>query len=145
MAVRLRAGPVARIPCAKTWFTLKVHGVHALGESITRTCQLARYLEQRVTDAEELELLAPVDLNIVCFRYRCLDPDRTNARIVVALQESGVAAPSTTRINGHLAIRAAITNHRTSLADIDALIDATFALGRTIAPAEAELEEAVYD
>ena len=56
-----------------------------------------------------------------------------------------MAAPSTTRINGQLAIRAAITNHRTNRADIDALIDATLALGRAIAPADAELEEAVYD
>ncbi len=61
-----------------------------------------------------MELLAPVSLNIVCFRYRCQDADRVNARIVVDLQESGVAAPSTTRINGELAIRAAITNHRTA-------------------------------
>jgi aromatic-L-amino-acid decarboxylase len=129
----------------KTWFTLKVHGLHALGETITRTCELARYLEQRVLESEDLELLAPVQLNIVCFRYRCADPDRMNARIVVELQESGVAAPSTTRINGALAIRAAITNHRTNRSDIDALIDSTLALGRTIAPVNAELEEVVYD
>jgi len=116
----------------KTWFTLKVHGLHALGESIARTCELARHLEQRVTDSAELELLAPVQLNIVCFRYRCADADRINARIVADLQESGVAAPSTTRINGDLAIRAAITNHRTNFSDIDALVDATLQLGRAM-------------
>lgn len=129
----------------KTWFTLKVYGLHALGETIARTCELARYLEQRVAASDELELLAPVQLNIVCFRYRCPDADRVNSRIVVELQESGVAAPSTTRINGSLAIRAAITNHRTNRADIDALIDATLALGRAITPVDAQLEEAVYD
>jgi len=133
----------------KTWFTLKVHGLHALGESIARTCELARYLEQRVTEAAELELLAPVQLNIVCFRYRSTDADSLNARIVIELQESGVAAPSTTRINGALAIRAAITNHRTNFSDIDALVDATLATGRALCQAtleDAELEEAVlYD
>ncbi len=129
----------------KTWFTLKVYGLHALGETIAQTCELARYLEQRVAANTDLELLAPVQLNIVCFRYRCPDPDRVNARIVVELQESGVAAPSTTRINGALAIRAAITNHRTNRADIDALMDATLALGRVAAPIDAEVEEAVYD
>jgi len=128
----------------KTWFTLKVHGLHALGESIARTCELARYLEKRVTECAELELLAPVQLNIVCFRFRCPDADRTNARIIVELQESGIAAPSTTRINGEVAIRAAITNHRTRRTDIDALLDATLALGREIAPAEQELEETVF-
>jgi aromatic-L-amino-acid decarboxylase len=132
----------------KTWFTLKVHGLHALGESIARTCELARYLEQRVAQTPELELLAPVQLNIVCFRYRCPDTDRMNARIVADLQESGVAAPSTTRINGALAIRAAITNHRTNRSDIDALVNAILALGRAMTPAvveDPELEAALRD
>ena len=132
----------------KTWFTLKVHGLYALGESIARTCELARYLEQRVAQIPELELLAPVQLNIVCFRYRSPDTDRMNARIVADLQESGLAAPSTTSINGSLAIRVAITNHRTSLSDIDALVDATLALGRAMMPAtveDPELEAALRD
>jgi aromatic-L-amino-acid decarboxylase len=132
----------------KTWFTLKVHGLYALGESIARTCELARYLEQRVAQIPELELLAPVQLNIVCFRYRCPDTDRMNARIVADLQESGVAAPSTTSINGSLAIRVAITNHRTSLSDIDALVEATLAVGRAMTPAtveDPELEAALRD
>lgn len=125
----------------KTWFTLKVHGLHALGETIARTCELAKYLERRVADSAELELLAPVSLNIVCFRYRCPDADRVNARIVVELQESGIAAPSTTRINGDFAIRAAITNHRTAARDIDALVDAALRIGRAHAPAAAEERE----
>jgi aromatic-L-amino-acid decarboxylase len=116
----------------KTWFTLKVHGLEALGQTIGRTCELARYLEQKIAESKELELLAPVSLNIVCFRYRCLEADRVNARIVVDLQESGVAAPSTTRIHGDVAIRAAITNHRTDRRDIDALVSATLAMGRAI-------------
>jgi len=128
----------------KTWFTLKVYGLQALGEMIARTCRLARYLEQKVAESDELELLAPVSLNIVCFRYRSPDADRVNARIVVDLQESGIAAPSTTRIDGRLAIRAAIANHRTGRADIDALVEATLAIGRalTVAVEDSELEAA---
>jgi glutamate/tyrosine decarboxylase-like PLP-dependent enzyme len=124
----------------KTWFTFKVYGARAIGDVIERTCELARHLERRVEASDELELLAPVELNIVCFRYRCADPDRVNARIVADLQESGVAAPSTTRINGDLAIRAAIVNHRTSERDIDALVDAVLTLGRAAVPA-AEFQE----
>jgi aromatic-L-amino-acid/L-tryptophan decarboxylase len=131
----------------KTWFTLKVYGLQALGRTIERTCELARYLEQRVKATPELELLAPVSLNIVCFRFRCQDPDRVNARIVIDLQESGVCAPSTTRIDGDLAIRAAIANHRTSGAHIDALVDATLAIGRalTAGAEDRELEAAHFD
>ncbi len=114
---------------------------------IARTCELAHYLEQRVAESKELELLAPVPLNIVCFRYKCRDADRVNGRIIVDLQESGIAAPSTTRINGDLAIRAAITNHRTGRADIDALVDATLAIGRALTAGveDPELEAAYRD
>jgi glutamate/tyrosine decarboxylase-like PLP-dependent enzyme len=113
----------------KTWFTLKVYGTDRLGEMIAHTCELARYLQQRIQQTPQLESLAPVALNVVCFRYRCADADRVNADIVVALQECGRVAPSTTTLDGRLAIRAAIVNHRTQRADIDALLDATLALG----------------
>jgi aromatic-L-amino-acid decarboxylase len=114
----------------KVWFTLKVHGTEALGAVISRTCELARYLEVRIAQIPELELLAPVELNIVCFRFRTQDSDRINSQIVVDLQESGSVAPSTTTINGCVAIRAAIVNHRTSRTEIDTLLDETLALGR---------------
>jgi aromatic-L-amino-acid decarboxylase len=113
----------------KTWFTIKVYGAEALGRVIAGTCALAQYLGQGIEASPTLELLAPVSLNIVCFRYRCADADRVNASIVVSLQESGIVAPSTTTINGRLAIRAAIVNHRTKASDIDALISATIAFG----------------
>jgi glutamate/tyrosine decarboxylase-like PLP-dependent enzyme len=115
----------------KTWFTLKVYGTDALGAVISRTCALAKYLESRVLETPELELLAPVQLNIVCFRYRGRDANRLNAKIVIHLQESGVCAPSTTMIGPNLAIRAAIVNHRTERRDIDELINGVLACGRT--------------
>jgi aromatic-L-amino-acid decarboxylase len=113
----------------KTWFTLKVYGIEALGAMISRTCELARYLEIRITTSKEMELLAPVSLNIVCFRYRGEDPDRLNARIVADLHESGISAPSTTIIGNNLAIRAAIVNHRTEPRDIDTLLNAVSEFG----------------
>jgi aromatic-L-amino-acid/L-tryptophan decarboxylase len=116
----------------KTWFTLKVYGTDALGAAISRTCELARYLEQRISENPELELLAPVELNIVCFRYRAEQCDAVNEEIVIALQESGIVAPSTTTLDGKVAIRAAIVNHRTGRAEIDALVDSTLFVGRAL-------------
>jgi glutamate/tyrosine decarboxylase-like PLP-dependent enzyme len=113
----------------KTWFTLKVYGTDALGAVISRTCHLARRLERRILATPQLELLAPVELNIVCFRYRGDDADALNARIVADLHESGIVAPSTTMIGTRLAIRAAIVNHRTEERDVDALVDAVVAFG----------------
>jgi glutamate/tyrosine decarboxylase-like PLP-dependent enzyme len=74
-----------------------------------------------------LELLAPVNLNIVCFRYRA--DDAVNREIVADVQESGIAAPSSTTLDGKLAIRAAIVNHRTEERDIDALVAAVLTFG----------------
>ena len=120
----------------KTWFTLKVYGAEKLGQVISNTCALAQYLKLRIEAEPKLELLAPVALNIVCFRYRSKDANRINAELVIALQESGIAAPSTTTINGQLVIRAAIVNHRTTSRDIDALIDATLAYGEIAAQSQ---------
>lgn len=74
-----------------------------------------------------LELLAPVNLNIVCFRYRA--DDAVNREIVADIQVSGIAAPSGTTLDGKFAIRAAIVNHRTAEPDIDALVSAVIRFG----------------
>ena len=113
----------------KTWFTLKTFGTEKLGAMMARTCALASYLEARVLAEPRLELLAPVNLNIVCFRYRGYDANKINGDIVIDIQESGIAAPSTTMLDGQLAIRAAIVNHRTDTCDIDALIAAVLEFG----------------
>jgi aromatic-L-amino-acid/L-tryptophan decarboxylase len=122
----------------KTWFTLKTYGTEKLGAIIARTCALASYFETRILAEPRLELMAPVNLNIVCFRYRVADDvsDQINADIIADLHESGIAAPSSTTINGRLAIRAAIVNHRTDVRDIDALIAAVlnFGAGEATAP-----------
>lgn len=141
----------------KVWFTLQVYGAERLGQMMDHTCQLAQYLAQRIAAEPELELLAPVSLNIVCFRYRGSDAldappapatrleaqagkstqrsmtvDELNAELVIALQESGIVAPSSTLIQGQVALRAALFNHRTTQHEIDALCDATLKFGRKI-------------
>jgi len=110
LALRPGARSFARFPGAENL-------VHAedLRHGEARSCDLA--------------LLAPVNLNIVCFRYRAGDANRVNGEIVINLQESGIAAPSTTMVDGQLAIRAAIVNHRTDARDIDALVEAVLAFG----------------
>jgi glutamate/tyrosine decarboxylase-like PLP-dependent enzyme len=114
----------------KTWFTLKTHGTEALGAVIAKTCAVARHLEARVRAEPDLELMAEAALNIVCFRYRAADSDKANAAIVADLQDSGIAAPSTTMLDGWLAIRAAIVNHRTEARDVDALVEGVLRFGR---------------
>jgi glutamate/tyrosine decarboxylase-like PLP-dependent enzyme len=116
----------------KVWFTFKAFGTRRLGGVIAHTCELAQHLAALIREQPALELLAPVALNIVCFRYRHVDADRVNEEIVLDLQESGVAAPSTTRIGGALAIRVAIVNHRSRYDDITILVEAVLRRGREL-------------
>jgi len=114
----------------KVWFAFKTYGAQAMGESIAATCRLARELAARIDSEPQLERAAPVTLNIVCFRFR--GSDALNNEIVLRLQESGVAAPSTTILDGRLAIRAAIVNHRTRSEDVHILADEVLNIGRAL-------------
>jgi glutamate/tyrosine decarboxylase-like PLP-dependent enzyme len=126
----------------KVWFTLKEHGLARLGRKIDDNCRQAAALAGRVRDHPNLELLAPAPLNIVCFRFTWPGAtpellDRVNGGIVTELQARGIAAPSTTRLEGALAIRVNITNHRTRRSDVAVLIEAILALGAEFAAAAA--------
>jgi len=121
----------------KTWFTFKVYGAERLGAMIARTCDLAQYLKRRIEAMPELELLAPVQLNIVCFGYRGGGAAGLDAEIVADLHESGIVAPSTTMLGGRVAIRAAIVNHRTEESDLDALVETVLATGAVRAKSRA--------
>lgn len=116
----------------KTWLTFQVYGADAIGRSISATCALARRLAERIGAEPALELAAPVTLNIVCFRFVCADAERVNREIVLALYDEGRVAPSATTLDGRYAIRAAIVNHRTGPADVDALVDAVLRAGRRL-------------
>ena len=105
----------------KVWMTLAVFGAGRLGGVIERCCEAARRLAALVDAQAALELLAPVTLNIVCFRIRALD-DAANASVVADLHESGAFAPSATRIGERVAIRCAIVNHRTTAQDVEAFV-----------------------
>ncbi len=121
----------------KVWAHFLEHGTQKLGEMIDKNCEQARYLGDLVTAHAKLSLLAPVSLNICCFRYveedlSEADLDALNAEIVAELQMQGIAAPSTTRLDNRLAIRVNITNHRTEREDLDILIDGIDQLGRAL-------------
>lgn len=132
----------------KVWFTLKTYGADALGASIAHTCELARYLGERVEAEAELELMARVELNIVCFRYRTgrdgdskQDWNRINKDIAIEMQVSGSVAPSMTTLDGRVCIRAAIVNHRTERCDVDMLIEQALALGRSLRDEDSHFSE----
>ncbi len=114
----------------KVWMTLRAYGTEGIARVVEAGCNVARHLAARIAREPSLELLAPVPLNIVCFRVAegSADLDTLNRDIVADLQEAGIAAPSTTTIGSRLAVRAALFNHRTTAADADALVDGVLAM-----------------
>jgi aromatic-L-amino-acid decarboxylase len=117
----------------KVWLTFQTLGAEAIGGAIEANCAAAGHLAARIAGSESFELAAPVPLNIVCFRIKDDPRGEQSAELVMRLQERGLAAPSTTRIDGRPVIRAAIFNHRTTLADIDAVFEAAEQIAAEIA------------
>lgn len=124
----------------KVWLSLKEHGVERYARQIEQNVAQAKGLAAMVAAEPDLELLAPVALNVVCFRYRggTGDPDGLNAmnqEILMRIQERGTAVPSSTVLRGQFAIRVANTNHRSRREDFTALVAAVLDEGRSLTAA----------
>ncbi len=127
----------------KVWMSLKEQGVDRIGAAIQKNIELAHYLGALVEQEPTLELLAPVSMNIVCFRCRTDIPDiqldAFNRELLTELQLRGIAVPSHTIVNGQFAIRVCVANHRSEREDFDAFIEGVLTLMPSIALSYAEL------
>jgi len=122
----------------KVWMSMKEQGVDRIAGAIQMNIDQARRLGGMVEDDPDLELLAAVSLNIVCFRYAPAGLDqealnRLNQAILVELQTRGVAVPSQTVLDGRFAIRVCIANHRSRDEDFDVLVAAVREIGAELA------------
>jgi glutamate/tyrosine decarboxylase-like PLP-dependent enzyme len=118
----------------KVWMSVKEHGLDRFGRMIDRNVAQAQYLGKLIKEERDLELSAPIGLDIVCFRYNPggLDTETLNGlnqAILTELQESGIAAPSYTTLNGDYCLRVAISNHRSRFADFDILVRELLRIG----------------
>ncbi len=119
---------------------LKEHGVEKFGRLIDQDIAHAHRLSAMIEAQSELELVAPTNINIVCFRHRLDGVDAAalkahNTEIMLRLQEEGIACVSDTTVHGEYCLRAAINNHRSRAEDLDVLVRETVRLGRSIAVA----------
>jgi glutamate/tyrosine decarboxylase-like PLP-dependent enzyme len=110
------------------WATVRAYGRSGYREMVERHLAVARHLGRRVDDEPELERLAKVRLNIVCFRVAPGDEpeaelDELNRRLGEALLADGRVFAGTTIYEGRVAFRPAIVNWRTQEGDVDLLID----------------------
>ena len=118
----------------KVWMAIRNMGINKFKAVIHQNILQARYLGELVNAASQLELLASVSLNIVCYRYVREDMDdvmlnELNKNICMQLQEQGIASPSSTLLNGRYAIRVANTNQRSRREDFEVLVTESIRLG----------------
>jgi glutamate/tyrosine decarboxylase-like PLP-dependent enzyme len=116
------------------WATLRAYGRAGYRTMIERHLDLAQRVGRRVADADDLELLADVVLNIVCFRFRPPKAPESalndlNARLGAAVLEDGRVFVGTTDYGGRVAFRPAIVNWRSTEEDVDLMIDVIRELG----------------
>jgi aromatic-L-amino-acid decarboxylase len=122
----------------KVWMTLRHYGARRIAASIAEDIAVAAHLAECVRADEQLELLAEPSLSICCFRH--VPPempeaelDGHNERLLEALQRDGRVYLSNATVDGRLALRACITNFRTTKANAERTVGIVRELGERMA------------
>lgn len=121
----------------KVWMSVKEHGLNRFGRMIARNVEQAHYFGQLVEKDPSMELLAPIGMDIVCFRFNPSGKNDDelnvlNKEILMQLHEKGIAAPSYTTLGKKYCLRIAISNHRSTFEDFDLLASEVVRLGKEI-------------
>jgi glutamate/tyrosine decarboxylase-like PLP-dependent enzyme len=128
-----------RFRALKLWLSIRYHGIGAFRESIAKDLSQAQRLATAIEKQPELELLAPVPLSAVCFRYRGSgllredDLTRFNTALLKQVVARGRVYLSNASLRGKFCLRACIVNHRTTDADVDSVVPEVLAAAREIA------------
>lgn len=121
----------------KVWMTLKTYGADKLTETIRRDIDKAQHLVKKVEETEQLEIMAPAPLSIVCFRYNTgrTSSEKLNSlndEIINRVEQDGRIFLTGTKIDGQTALRVCFINHRTSRADVDAIVEVVSEIGQEV-------------
>ena len=112
-----------RFRALKLWLSLRYHGFRAFREAIAEDLRLAHVLAREIDDSPKLERLNPVALSAVCFRYKAEKSDEANAAILKEVIGRGRVYISNATIGERFALRACVTNHRSTEADVKAVVE----------------------
>lgn len=117
-----------RFRALKLWLSLRYHGLAAFRQAVQRDLDHAQRLARKIAATPELEILAPVELSAVCFRYRKgEDLNSLNAALLKKVVQRGRVYLSNATLRGKFALRACFVNHRTTDADVDAVVEEVLA------------------
>jgi len=115
-----------RFRALKLWLSLRYHGLSTFRAAIAANLAQAKLLAELIDAEPSLELLAPVELSAVCFRWSNGDgPDALNGAneaLLHSVNEAGRVWLSNASVRGRVGLRACITNHRTTDQDIFAIV-----------------------
>ncbi|MFC7401784.1 pyridoxal phosphate-dependent decarboxylase family protein [Citricoccus sp. GCM10030269] len=133
-----------RFDALKLWVTLRSLGSDVLGELFDATVDLAAEAGRLVEDTDELELAAPVQLGTVVFRFEPARELGVDASVVDRLQDlirrslyrSGEAMVAATTVTGRRHLKLTLLNPRTTVADVEAILEAVVRHGRAVARTE---------
>ena len=107
-----------RFRALKLWFVMRSYGLSGLRDHIRRHVDLARTLAARIEAHPDFEVVGPVPLSLVCFRHRA--SDQANQTLLDALNASGDAYLTHTRVNDQLVLRFAIGGRLTESRHVEA-------------------------
>lgn len=99
-----------RFRSLKLWFVIRSYGVEGLRELIRSHIGYASQLTEKIEQHPQFEMMAPVPLNTVVFRYsgngqEKLDLNALNEKILHTLNDSGKLYMTHTRLNGKFCLR----------------------------------------
>ena len=114
----------------KLWLSLRYHGLAAFRAAIAENLRQAGLLAELIDSEPCLERMADVPLSAVCFRWADADAaslDKQNSEILDRVNRNGRVYLSNATVRGSFVLRACITNHRTTDADVAAVVDEVLA------------------
>jgi aromatic-L-amino-acid decarboxylase len=120
----------------KVWLSLRYYGLTAFREAIGEDLRLAKVLAEAIEAEPTLELLAPVELSAVCFRYRNAkgDLDDLNRRILQEVIRRGRVYISNATVHGRFALRACVVNHRSEERDVLSILSEVLSVAAELLP-----------
>lgn len=115
-----------RFRALKLWLSLRYHGLSAFRRAIQADLDHAQMLAELIRNDSRLELLAPVELSAVCFRWKN-GTDDFNQRLMKRILQRGKIFLSNATILGQFALRVCFVNHRTKECDVRTIVEETIA------------------
>jgi aromatic-L-amino-acid/L-tryptophan decarboxylase len=106
-----------RFRALKLWFVLRWYGLEGLRAMVRAHVALAKRFAEWVAADPDWEIAAPVPLNLVCFRHR--GGDASNQRILDAVNASGEAYLTHTKLDGKLTLRLCVGQARTEARHVE--------------------------